>query len=601
MALPTQPCAHGGTAQAYPPNNPPRSCTDLWLAGERVNGVFSIQPLRSASFNVLCDFEAASGDQPPGLGAWTLVSSGSTYAPSDTRADTGSLASLTPSAEYDGVYSGHRDAVAASGGLADLRFTCTNDAALSVQGGMLVDLVVHDTEWYSIITARLDSESDMTNTGATAHGAPRRTNLLTGQTLAAGTPYANPLALESNAASGDFNIDFTDGGVSGTADATDWGRASGGPASMCGTVDAAGDATYYWHVWLRVRGVPCVCPAGWAGPYCATPAGHDVREPYPPCLAGSTDHDRDGRTPCVQCEHMSHAPSPGHTGPCNGCANGGVLHGVTGDCACPVGFAGRWCEVVDQHTPGSDCPAGTSDTDGDAATPCEVCGAGSHAPAGSVGPCSMLQCGPTNSDDDYDSATPCVLCPAGVGGTRGWAGPCPKHEMCDNGGVVTRESRSPLPRSCSDHWAMGARADGVYAIWTDGTDASNATGVSVWCDLTTSSATRGAHSNGWTLVSSSDGIPPSDLADPSPATLASTEPGGAPVYGTNDLSGGGWHRFWWKDAGAVVDTASHTDMLQQQYLDCVGDEAYCFQRLPSWLVEETTELLVVDSAGTSYK
>ena len=67
----------------------------------------------------------------------------------------------------------------------------------------------------------------------------------------------------------------------------------------------------------------------------------------------------------------------------------------------------------------------------------------------------------------------------------------------------------------------------------------------------------------------------------------------------NDF-GGGWRAFWWYEKGTAWPSKA-TDVLGSVYGFCKEFDVFCFQRLPSWLKENDTELLAVDSLGTVYK
>lgn len=69
---------------------------------------------------------------------------------------------------------------------------------------------------------------------------------------------------------------------------------------------------------------------------------------------------------------------------------------------------------------------------------------------------------------------------------------------------------------------------------------------------------------------------------------------------TLDNFGGGWQAFWWYERG-IHWPKKETDVLGSPYGSCDALDVYCFQRLPSWLKENETELLAVDSVGTAYK
>ena len=69
------------------------------------------------------------------------------------------------------------------------------------------------------------------------------------------------------------------------------------------------------------------------------------------------------------------------------------------------------------------------------------------------------------------------------------------------------------------------------------------------------------------------------------------------TYGYNSTA---WYRFWWWTPGQRWPT-SETDVLKSTYGKCKPDDLYCFQRLPPWAEEDSTELLAIDSDGTVYQ
>ena len=69
---------------------------------------------------------------------------------------------------------------------------------------------------------------------------------------------------------------------------------------------------------------------------------------------------------------------------------------------------------------------------------------------------------------------------------------------------------------------------------------------------------------------------------------------------TLDDFGGGWRAFWWYERDTTWPRKV-SDVLGSPYGSCNGFDVHCFQRLPSWLKENGTELLAVDSLGTVYK
>ncbi|KAL9965839.1 hypothetical protein ACROYT_G029693 [Oculina patagonica] len=61
-----------------------------------------------------------------------------------------------------------------------------------------------------------------------------------------------------------------------------------------------------------------------------------------------------------------------------------------------------------------------------------------------------------------------------------------------------------------------------------------------------------------------------------------------------------WHRFWWWTPAKQWPTGAK-DVLKNAYGTCKSSDSYCFQRLPSWVKEDSTELLAIDSEGTVYQ
>ena len=61
-----------------------------------------------------------------------------------------------------------------------------------------------------------------------------------------------------------------------------------------------------------------------------------------------------------------------------------------------------------------------------------------------------------------------------------------------------------------------------------------------------------------------------------------------------------WHRFWWWTPAKQWPTGAN-DVLKNAYGTCKSSNPFCFQRLPSWAEEDSTELLAIDSEGTVYQ
>eukprot|EP00055_Hartaetosiga_balthica_P015057 m.86623 g.86623 ORF g.86623 m.86623 type:complete len:3056 (+) comp8766_c1_seq2:90-9257(+) len=89
------------------------------------------------------------------------------------------------------------------------------------------------------------------------------------------------------------------------------------------------------------------------------------------------------------------------------------------------------------------CPAGFTDYHPLADTPCNPCGAGTYAPAGSIGTCKSLECAPGTYDHDSDSSTPCKTCGEGLFIDRYGYTSCFNGTKCD----PTSGEAAPLTKS----------------------------------------------------------------------------------------------------------------------------------------------------------
>lgn len=68
------------------------------------------------------------------------------------------------------------------------------------------------------------------------------------------------------------------------------------------------------------------------------------------------------------------------------------------------------------------------------------------------------------------------------------------------------------------------------------------------------------------------------------------------------IDGGGWTRFWWYDGTTGLDwPAQEKATLGYEYGDADPQAHYGFQRLPSYLEKDQTELLAIDGDGNIYK
>lgn len=74
----------------------------------------------------------------------------------------------------------------------------------------------------------------------------------------------------------------------------------------------------------------------------------------------------------------------------------------------------------------------------------------------------------------------------------------------------------------------------------------------------------------------------------------------AVVLSSSAFNTSSWQRFWWWTPG-LTWPADATDVLNNTYGTCKPSDSFCFQRLPSWADEDSTELLAIDSDGTVYQ
>ena len=68
--------------------------------------------------------------------------------------------------------------------------------------------------------------------------------------------------------------------------------------------------------------------------------------------------------------------------------------------------------------------------------------------------------------------------------------------------------------------------------------------------------------------------------------------------------GGKWRTFWWWNAEvewSACESQLAKDVLGNPYGTCSGGDPFCFQRLPSWLAEDSTSMLARDSRNTAYR
>jgi alpha-tubulin suppressor-like RCC1 family protein len=109
------------------------------------------------------------------------------------------------------------------------------------------------------------------------------------------------------------------------------------------------------------------------------------------CLPGFADDDADPASLCFLCTRGFFTSLISTTGPCIACGAGKSTV-YTGATAC------------------EECPAGTTDDDRSAVTPCANCSVGQYSPGGEA---ICRDCAGGNLDDDLDPSTPCTSCTAG--------------------------------------------------------------------------------------------------------------------------------------------------------------------------------------------
>ena len=72
-----------------------------------------------------------------------------------------------------------------------------------------------------------------------------------------------------------------------------------------------------------------------------------------------------------------------------------------------------------------------------------------------------------------------------------------------------------------------------------------------------------------------------------------------------DGFGGKWRAFWWWNAGVqwpqCTPDKPEIDVLEHPFGTCFDGDPFCFQRLPSWLEEDSTVILGKDSHGNVYQ
>ncbi|KAL9968728.1 hypothetical protein ACROYT_G020847 [Oculina patagonica] len=61
-----------------------------------------------------------------------------------------------------------------------------------------------------------------------------------------------------------------------------------------------------------------------------------------------------------------------------------------------------------------------------------------------------------------------------------------------------------------------------------------------------------------------------------------------------------WTAFWWYDRDTTWPSGEN-DVLAYEFRHCQSSDPYCFGRLPLDAIEDSTEMLAIDSEGTKYK
>eukprot|EP00045_Choanoeca_perplexa_P017287 m.248230 g.248230 ORF g.248230 m.248230 type:complete len:1914 (+) comp17499_c0_seq1:194-5935(+) len=112
-------------------------------------------------------------------------------------------------------------------------------------------------------------------------------------------------------------------------------------------------------------------------------------------------------------------------------------------------------EVLDLPTATTDrscraCPAGKTDDDLDASTPCITCGSGHYVQEGSQGSCNSLQCPAGFVDADSDPTTACAECDGRTSYTDvgGMSGTCLNMTECGAGEEVSVQGTATNNREC---------------------------------------------------------------------------------------------------------------------------------------------------------
>eukprot|EP00727_Mastigamoeba_balamuthi_P013875 m51a1_g911 putative protein serine threonine (1990) ;mRNA; r:121961-132457 len=232
-----------------------------------------------------------------------------------------------------------------------------------------------------------------------------------------------------------------------------WLSSSTGPCTPCGLGYTDHDNSSATK--CTQCGAAHTAPSTHVGPCVLCPGGNYLnrsRDSCEACKPGTRDTDNSSVTPCVPCANGTGSPDTGATGECPACQRQTTDHDHNPATACQGCSTGTFAPAmwsgscitcaagnVFNYTSLSctACPAGTTDADSDASTPCVQCTTGTSAPAGWHGSCvtcavgsflngqgQCTKCLWGTTDRDSNVLTPCQNCTAGRYSNDGHWGEC---------------------------------------------------------------------------------------------------------------------------------------------------------------------------------